>query len=142
MPVIRSFKVPQYSNWPSANSKPPRQLWPLRGLIQHQHKSASRCSTAWTCIAVATGFRRGLLVVVSGYRGQVCLLDFKFTYSRVVEILGTECVLPQSVYPVVRHLQLCTMPTRSMGQDTNQVQGTAELKAITTNKLGIFQPKR
>ena len=85
---------------------------------------------------------RGLLVDVSGYRGQACLLDFKFTYSRVVEILGTEFVLPQSVYPVVRHLQLCTIPTRSMGQDTNRVQGTAELKAITTNKLGIFQPKR
>ena len=50
---------------------------------------------------MATGFRRGLLVVVSGYRGQVCLLDFKFTYARVVEILGTEFVLPQSVYPVV-----------------------------------------
>ena len=31
----------------------------------------------------------------SGYRGQVCLLDFKFTYSRVVEIRGTEFVLPQ-----------------------------------------------
>ena len=41
------------------------------GLFQEQHKSASRSSTAWACNADATGFRRGLLVVVSGSRTSV-----------------------------------------------------------------------